>query len=102
MLIFQEWNKKDINLALELYKKAADQNLSEAQYNLANIYSDGSLVKQDNEKALELYTKVAEKGVPEAQNNLAYMYANVYSDYKKLNFGSKKLPTMDMSQQKKP
>ncbi|MFG4407365.1 tetratricopeptide repeat protein, partial [Acinetobacter baumannii] len=78
--------KKDINLALELYKKAADQNFSEAQYNLANIYSDGSLVKQDNEKALELYIKVAEKGVPEAQNNLAYMYANVYSDYEKAKY----------------
>ncbi|HFG4493967.1 TPA: tetratricopeptide repeat protein, partial [Acinetobacter baumannii] len=71
-------------------EKAAIQNLSEAQYNLANIYSDGSLVKQDNKKALELYTKVAEKGIPAAQNNLAYMYANVYSDYENAKFWFKK------------
>ena len=66
--------------------KAAEQNLPEAQYNLANAYRDGVVVQKNEEKALELYLKAAEQNLPEAQSNAAYIYANTYNDLEKAKF----------------
>ena len=58
---------QDFEKAAELYTKAAEQGLSLAQNNLANLYYYGQGVEQDYVKAAELYTKAAEQGFAEAQ-----------------------------------
>lgn len=73
-------------LIVDWNEKAAEQNYSPAQYELAEIYRDGLYgVVKDSEKALELFTKAAtpnlgegspyKKGYAPAQHNLATMYA---------------------------
>ena len=54
--------------------KRAQAGSASAQFQLSNIYHEGSGVPQDYEKAFEWVEKAALQGDAEAQNNLGYMY----------------------------
>lgn len=60
--------------------KAADQNVTEAQYELAQIYFYGikeggnTMVQRDIEKGMDHYIKAAEKDYAPAQYDLALLY----------------------------
>ena len=58
------------------YRKAAEQGLAPAQYQLALTYLNGYGVEQSDEKAVDWYRKAAEQGNATAQYNLGYMYRN--------------------------
>ena len=62
--------------AVEWYRKAAEQGLAEAQYNLGVMYLNGTGVAKDEAKAVEWYRKAAEQGLAMAQYNLGVMYLN--------------------------
>ena len=53
------------------YRKAAEQELPRAQYNLAWCYENGRGVEKDRDRALELYRKAAEQDYADAQKALA-------------------------------
>lgn len=63
---------RDINKAIEWYKKSADQGLAEAQFNLAHI-----LVAEDISAvgAAEYMLKAAEQGMIDAQYLMGVTYA---------------------------
>ena len=59
--------------AVEWYRKAAEQEYSDAQYNLGAMYYNGEGVEQDYAKAVEWVRKAAEQGhegAKEALRNL--------------------------------
>lgn len=55
--------------AVEWYRRAAEQGLLEAQYNLGNMYADGRGVEKDEVCAVDWYWKAAEQGSVEAQKS---------------------------------
>ena len=61
---------KDMNKAIEYFKKAAEQGDANAQFNLALHYHNGEGLAQDISKAIEWYTKAAEQGNSGAQLSL--------------------------------
>lgn len=67
--------EKDLNKALELYRKAADQGHSIAQNNIGVFYEKGIVVPVDEKAAAEWYHKAAEVGYSYAQYNLGTLYA---------------------------
>ena len=58
------------------YRLASDQGHSEAQYDLAGLYSDGMGVPKDQTQAFQLVKKAAAEGFLPAQTRLAWRYAN--------------------------
>ncbi len=60
---------------LKLYREAADQGLSWAQYNLGRMYDEGEEVARDYPEALVWYGKAADQGDAYAQCGLGEMYA---------------------------
>src|SRR5437763_14330054 len=52
--------EKDIEKAIELYKRAVEQGNAAAQYNLGYCYQHGIGVEKDTGKAIELYHQAAE------------------------------------------
>ena len=54
--------EKNIQKAVELYQKAAEQGHTRAQYNLGFCYENGTGVKQTIQKAVDLYQKAADQG----------------------------------------
>ena len=67
---------KDESEAIKWYRKAAEQNNAEAQYNLGNCYDNGQGVTKDDVEAVKWYRKAAEQNYAEAQYNLGFCYAN--------------------------
>ena len=65
---------KDLAEAARWYRKAADQSLGEAQFNLGVMYDKGEGVPQDYAQAAEWYRKAADQSLGEAQFNLGVMY----------------------------
>ena len=61
-------------LALEWFRKAADQGHVRAQTNLGVIYATGRGVARDDVEAAKWYAKAAEQGYPKAQYALARDY----------------------------
>ena len=57
-----------------MVRKAAEQGLAEAQYNLGVMYQHGGGVDVNYKKAIEWFEKAAEQGVADAQYNLGVMY----------------------------
>ena len=53
---------------------AAEQGDALAQNNLAGLYYEGKLIKQDYVQAAKWYQKAAEAGIKPAQSTLALMY----------------------------
>lgn len=64
---------QDRQESVKWYKKAADQGLADAQFRLADSYSNG--VPQDGAEAAKWYRMAAEQGHQEAQRALWLMYA---------------------------
>ena len=60
--------------ALKWYRRAAEQGVAEAQFNLGNLYCTGQGVPQDLAEARKWYLKAAEQGDAEAQYNLGVSY----------------------------
>lgn len=68
--------KKDLTLAEQWVRKAADLGDSIAQDNLGVMYRDGEGVDKNPEKAVNWFTLSAKQGNEEAQGNLGQMYLN--------------------------
>ena len=71
------------------FGKAAEQGLSDAQFNLGVHYANGRGVPIDYAKANYWYVKAAEQGDADAQNNLGFDYKygkGVPQDYAKANY----------------
>src|SRR5437667_25640 len=66
--------EKDLVEAVKWYRKAAEQNIASAQYNLGICYSDGQGVAKDDVEAVKWYRKAAEKDIAPAQSNLGTCY----------------------------
>ncbi|MDN5054876.1 tetratricopeptide repeat protein [Aliarcobacter butzleri] len=62
--------------AFEYFQKSANQNNSNAQFNLATMYSHGEGVEKDYQKAIQWYEESANQNNSNAQCNLATMYRN--------------------------
>jgi hypothetical protein len=56
------------------FKKAAEQGLAEAQFNLSILYHTGDGVAQDRSEGLKWLIKAAEQGPAEAQHQLGMTY----------------------------
>ena len=56
------------------YRKAAEQGIAKAQFNLGVMYFEGRGVQQDDTEAVAWYRKAAEQGDNSAQFNLGWMY----------------------------
>jgi uncharacterized protein len=66
--------EKNILLAVDWYLKAAEQDLPEAQFNLAAIYWHGLIGNVDRSRAMHWIRKAAEQGMPRAQYSLGNAY----------------------------
>ena len=66
--------EKDPALAVEWYRKAAEQGNVDAQVNLGWCYEQGEGVEKDPALAVEWYRKAAEQGNAGAQLNLGWCY----------------------------
>jgi TPR repeat protein len=53
---------QDYAQAVQWYRKAAEQGLAQAQYNLGFMYDKGRGVRQDDAQAVAWYRKAAEQG----------------------------------------
>ena len=62
-------------LAVYWYKRAAEQALADAEFNLGIMYKKGAGIKQDHEKAAEWRQRAVEQGHAAAQSSLGLMYA---------------------------
>lgn len=67
--------EKNLDKALELYRKAADQGHSIAQNNLGVFYEKGLNVPKNEKTAAQWYRKAADVGYSYAQYNLGTLYA---------------------------
>jgi uncharacterized protein len=63
---------------------AADQGYAKAQYNLRNMYHNGSGVPEDAKEVLKWYRLAADQGYAKAQYNLGNMYHNGWGFLKTL------------------
>ena len=66
--------KNDFSLAVEYYRKAAEQGNAAAQNKLGICYNIGLGVAKDSNEALKWYRKAAEQGNAVAQNNMGNHY----------------------------
>ena len=66
----------DKALAVQWFRKAADQGNAGGQFMLGNMYDNGQGVPQDYVLAMQWYRKAADQGDAMAQNNLGNMYDN--------------------------
>ena len=62
--------------AVKWYRKAAEQNLAEAQYNLGIYYATGQGVAKDEVEAVKWWRKAAEQNIADAQCDLGRCYAD--------------------------
>ena len=58
------------------YRKAAEQGLTKAAFNLGSMCAHGDGVPQDHCESVRWYRKAADGGLKEAQYNLGLMYSN--------------------------
>jgi TPR repeat protein len=66
---------QDYAEAARWYRRAADQGLAAAQFNLGLMYDNGQGTTQDYAEAARWYRKAADQGLAAAQFNLGVMYA---------------------------
>jgi TPR repeat protein len=67
-------SSNDMEEALKLYRESAEQGNAFGQYNLANMFSNGIGINENQTEAAKWYKKSAEQGYAEAQTKLGYMY----------------------------
>src|SRR6266480_1663893 len=68
------YQRGDYAIALQSYRKAADQGDARAQNNLGAMYESGRGVPQSYTEAIRWYRLAADQGYANAQNNLGSMY----------------------------
>lgn len=68
--------ESDFSSIFEDCKKAAEQGIPVAQFNLCSMYFKGKFVKRNYKKAVMWYEKAVEQGFVRAMFPLAYMYYN--------------------------
>jgi len=76
MYVQGEGVPKDGAEAVKWFRKAAEQNLAPAQFNLGIYYHYGHGVAKDDEEAVKWYCKAAEQNDAQAQFNLGVCYYN--------------------------
>gem|GEM_PF-6071454 len=62
------------SLALDWFRKAAENDVVQAEYHLGLLYEIGETVERDYARAIEWYRRAAEQGYAPAQNNLGSLY----------------------------
>ncbi len=88
---------KEYNAAFELYKKAADQGLAEAQCKLGVCYYYGKGIKKSSSEAIKWYQKAIEQGNAEALYYLGRCYYDgkgVFKNYSQTVEYMKKAATL--------
>ena len=65
----------NLNAAVPLYLRAAEQNLREAQYTIGLMHDTGDGLDKDLEEAAKWFAKAADQGLPEAQQ-----YMGIYHE----------------------
>src|SRR5207245_1373088 len=70
------YRHNDEKLAVEWYRKAAEQGYAAAQFNLGVSYAKGAGIAKDEKLAVEWYRKAAEQGDADARYGLGVCYAN--------------------------
>jgi TPR repeat protein len=65
--------------AARWYRKAADQGISEAQYNLGNMFAQGRGVAQSDAVATMWFRKAADQGHAHAQHNLGIIARRIHT-----------------------
>ncbi len=65
---------KDVVTALQWYRKAAEQDLADAQLSLGFHYATGTGVKTNEVEAVKWFRKAAYQNDPDAQGNLSTCY----------------------------
>ena len=87
---FWNWASKiDIKTRLIWLQKAADEGITDAEYDLGACYMLGETIKADYEKAAAYFLRAAEKGNVKAQADLAFCYSKgggVPLDYTKASY----------------
>ena len=66
--------QQDINTAIELYQRAADQGNPKGYNSIGRILYNGEILKSDYTKAIECFKKAAEQGDSVAYSNLGIAY----------------------------
>jgi hypothetical protein len=76
-LLFKTGEGVEQNLAAAAFwwRKAANQDHPQAQYNLGLCYARGVGMAYDAKEAFYWFKRAAELGLPEAQNGVAFLYA---------------------------
>ena len=74
--------EKNLNKAIELYQRAADNNYAKGMYKLGNIYFDGKGVEQNYETALKLYKRAGARNHVLAMAQVGKCYHNGYGTEK--------------------
>lgn len=95
--------KKDINKAIECYKKSGNLGMSDAFNTLGNIYFEGELLPKDLPESTKWYLKAAEQGLPSAQFNIANAYfygSGLPIDLSKAKFWYEKAAAQDIADAK--
>ena len=70
--------KNKMSKVLNLWNKAADQGIAQAQFNLGNMYKNGQGVAQDYSAAMKWYRMAADQGDADAQYYIEDIYKNGY------------------------
>jgi len=65
---------RDETEAVKWFRKAAEQNVADAQYNLGVCYAIGQGVTEDDAEAVKWFRKAAEQNYADAQYNLGVCY----------------------------
>ena len=68
--------EKNLEKAVEWYRKSAEQGYDRGQFALAGCYEYGEGVPQDKEKALQWYKKAADQGFGGAECAIKNMQSN--------------------------
>lgn len=66
--------KQENALALDIFRKLAEQGNVEAQFGLGFVYANGRGVAKDEVAAVQWYRKAAEQGDANAQVHMGFMY----------------------------
>src|SRR2546430_722208 len=65
---------KDEAEAVKWFRKAAEQNVADAQFNLGVCYANGQGVPEDDAESVKWFRKAAEQNLADAQYNLGVCY----------------------------
>lgn len=72
----EQYEKKQYDIAVGYYLKAAEFDETEAQFNLGYALFNGEGIKQDFPSAVMWFKRAANKQYPKAEYNLAFCYMN--------------------------